>query len=227
MISAADLVWVVGSGILLALVRVHLTATGIELVGGVAVVVLGFAIGQLFGIARAYRPKGTKPGCVRVCVEIRTAGDAETVWRNVADMGRISNFAPALASSAMRDGAVPGVGAVRDCPDRAGRQWAERCTRHDPVRREIEVEFLTDEPGFPFPFSKMVGGWSVQNDFAGTVAVRIWWEGVLRQRVLSAVVPALLAWQAQRQFAEVVRRMAAGESVDSGARPSVLSVVPC
>lgn len=225
LISVADLAWVIGSAGLVVLSRETLSGTGIALVVAVALVVFGFAAGQLLGIARAYRV-GTGKRQIRVCIEVRTDGDAEVIWRNVADMGNIARFAPMLATSGMRAGAAPGIGAVRECSDRGQRRWAERCLRLDRVNREFDVEFLADEPDFPFPFEALRGGWRVRPE-AEHVVVRIWWEGALRRALLASVVPALFAWQAKRHFAVVVGRMAGSNATPRGALPSRLSVVPC
>jgi len=224
-ISVADLAWVVGSMVLIAIARDALSGAGLGLVGVVALVVFAFAAGQLRGIAHAYRPNPGEPRQIRVCIAVHTAGDAETVWRNVADMGNMARFAPVLATSAMRDGETPQVGAVRECSDHAQRRWAERCSRLDASRRELDVEFLAHEPGFPFPFVALRGGWRVQSESTGAV-VSIWWEGTLRHAMLAAVLPVLLAWQARRQFAVVVGRMAMGELSKTSVPPTLLSVVP-
>lgn len=226
LISVADLTWVLGSCVLLALARDVLSRTGLALVAAVALSVLGFAIGQLRGIARVYRSNPGNPRRIRVCIEVCTPGDAETIWRNVADMGNISRFAPMLATSAMRNGEPPRAGAVRECSDHAQRRWAERCLRFDSAQRELDVEFLAEEPGFPFPFQALRGGWRVQPASSGAV-VTIWWEGTLRHAALAFVVPPLLAWQAQRQFAVVVSRMSVDEWRKTAMTPKLLSVVPC
>jgi hypothetical protein len=226
LISFADLLWVAGSVVLLVLGSDALSGTGLGLVSMVTLAVLGFALGQLRGIARVYRPRTDAPRQIRVCIEVRTPGSAETVWRNVADMGNIARFAPLLATSGMRDDEPARVGAVRVCRDRAQRHWAERCVRLDAAARELDVEFLAAEPGFPFPFQSLQGGWRVRDE-PGGAAVTIWWEGTVHHAILAGVLPALLAWQAQRQFAVVVARMAATDSPTPTAGSTLLSVVPC
>ncbi len=225
-ISVGDLSWVVASLVVVVVAHDRLTSTGLGLAIAIALAVLAFAIGQLRGITRVYRPLGAAPGNIRVCLDIATAGDADLVWRNVADLGAIARFAPMLATSAMRDDAAPGVDTVRECSDRQGRKWSERCVRFEAERRELEMEFLANEPGFPFPFSALRGGWHVRPT-AGGVAVQIWWEGTLKYPQLAPVIPPLLAWQAQHQFAGVVRRMAGhGQGGGAYAAPR-LAVVPC
>jgi hypothetical protein len=226
LISVSDLIWVIASAVVVAVAHGNLTSEGTALASGIALAVLAFALGQLRGIARVYRIDGATNGRVRVCIEFQTAGDAATVWRNVADLGGIARFAPMLAKSALRDDAPPGVGALRECIDRGGRQWSERCVHFDPAKRELEVEFLANLPGFPFPFSALRGGWQVQS-VADEVAVKIWWDGTLKYPTLASVIPPLLAWQAQRQFAGVVRQMAGHGQVRSASAVPRLAIVPC
>lgn len=226
LISLADLAWVAGSIVLIAITRDRLSSTGIGLIAIVALAVFAFSVGQLRGIARAYRRSPGDPRQIRVCIEVRTAGEAETIWRNVADMGNISRFVPALATSVMRNGESPQVGAVRECSDQSQRRWAERCTRLDAAQRELDLELLADQPAFPFPFSALRGGWRVRPESAGAT-VTMWWEGELRHTALAPVLPVLIAWQARRQFARVVSRMAIGASSTPAVTPALLSVVPC
>lgn len=225
-ISVGDLSWVVASLVVVVVAQDRLTSTGLGLIVGIALAVLAFAIGQLRGIARVYRSCAGDPRGIRVCIEVRTPGDAQTIWQNVADMGNISRFAPMLATSAMRDGASARAGAVRECSDHACRRWAERCLRLDGARRELEVEFLADEPGFPFPFATLRGGWRVSPE-SDRVAVTIWWEGTLRHAVLASVLPPLFAWQAQRQFSGVIQHMAGAQRTVSKTGVRRPSVVPC
>ena len=223
-VSLADLGWVGGSAVLLAFAHVQLTSSGVALVIAVSLAVGGFAVGQLRGIARVYADPADAAR-FRVCVDVRSDGDAAILWENIANFGEIARFAPMLASSRMRDDAQPGVGAVRDCADHGARRWSERCTVLDRARREFEVEFLTREPEFPFPLSALKGGWIVQEAPEGAV-VRIWWSGVSKWAVLAPVVPVLFAWQAQRQFPGMVRRLA-GAPGTPGAMPRIFGVAPC
>jgi hypothetical protein len=224
-VSLADLGWVAGSALLLALAHRSLSATGVALVLAVAVMVLAFALGQLRGIMRAYAAGPGDGARFRVCFDLRSDGDAGTIWRNLARLGEIARFAPSLAASGLRDDANPGAGAIRECTDRAGRRWSERCTALDHERRELAVEFLTREPGFPFPFAEMTGGWSVRAEPDGAL-VRLWWEGRPQYPALSPVILPLLAWQARRQFPVMVGLMAGQRVAVAGGSPLPV-VVPC
>jgi len=225
LVSLADLAWVGSSVVLLIAARDQLAPTGLLLIGLTAGIVLLLALLQLHGLARSFR---ASPGSreIRVCVEVSTPAAADILWLNVEQLGRIADFMPSLASSSLRGGAAPGVGAIRDCADHRGRHWSECCTRWAPMHREFDVAFLTDEPGFPFPFSQLRGGWQVTPSTTGAT-VRVWWQGSLRHPLLTPLVLPLMEWQAQRDIAGVVQRLA-GLKLENSRTPSVkLIASPC
>ncbi len=222
-VSIGDLTWVIGTAILLAVANGTLKLVGMAAMSLVAVCVLGFAIGQLRGISRLYVKDGDSR--FRVCLDIHSRGSEMAIWRNLANLGAISRFAPSLASSSLRSGTEPAVGCIRDCVDKGGRSWSERCTSIDHEKRTLVMEFLAKEPGFPFPFVEMSGGWSVREGARGTV-VKVWWEGTPKFPLLNALILPLLSWQARRQFPAVVSAMS-GESNMVNQRPLHPVIAPC
>lgn len=229
LISVADFGWVVGSAAVLLFGSAHLSGVGGGVVALVAVIVLGFALGQLLGINRVYAVVGDQPGspAYRLCIEVATLGRPEEIWANLADLGSIARYSPMLAFARLRD-ATPGVGAVRECGDHAGRKWAERCLRLDQERRELEIAFLTDEPSFPFPFSILRGGWEVRPAAAGHGAlVRVWFEGTPRPRLLTPFIMALLEQQSRRTFPATILQLAGFPARKSSRRATLLTVTSC
>lgn len=223
-VSLADLGWVGGTALGLPFVQNQLSAAGCLLAIAVALAVLGFALGQLAGIARVYAIRADASH-FRICLEVETDGDADLIWREIANFGGIARFAPMLAFSRLRDDAAPAVGVIRECADQGKRRWSERCTVLDHERRDFEVEFLAREPDFPFPFAGLKGGWTVRPAAAGAM-VRIWWEGTLKNRILAPVIPPFFAWQAQRQFPPMIQRMA-GSGISAATGSRILAVIPC
>ena len=226
LVSLADLGWVLGSGLLLAVAAGQLSAQGVALVVVIAALVLGFALGQLGGIAAVYATDGRDASRFRVCFDFSGHGDPATIWGHLANFGEIARFAPMLASSSVRAGGPPVEGAIRDCADHAGRRWSERCIRLDAETRELNMEFLAREPGFPFPFLAMTGGWHVQAG-SGGATVRVWWEGVPKFPMLNPVILPLLAHQARRQFPVMLRRMGLADGNTSRTAPARLTLAPC
>lgn len=152
--------------------------------------VLGLAAWQLMGVDRLFRHAGAD-GTHRICLDVPVDASPERTFDAIRDLGRIADHTPALHHSSLRDGAAPGVGAVRQCEDHRGRRWAERCTRLDHAR--LELDFLTHEPGFPYPFETMSGGWKVEPREGGAT-VRVWWVVTPKHRWLAPVfLPVMVA----------------------------------
>jgi hypothetical protein len=74
--------------------------------------------------------------------------------------------------------------------------------------RSFDVRFLCEAPGFPFPATTMRGGWEVaaRNEVGSEVSV--WWELTPKPKWLTPILLPVLAFQADRDFARVIERMA-------------------
>lgn len=223
LVSLGDIGWVLGSILLLALAYGVLSTQGIFVIAVVALIVLAFAAAQLRGIDRLFQVTDAAVPTHRICIEVQTDAAAAKIWPIIADMGRIKEYSPHLASSSLRDGAQPAPGAVRECSDTKGNQWAEKCTLVSNEERQLSVTFLADEPGFPYPFRTMDGGWQVQPNDDGSI-VTIWFETTPKQRWAAPFILAIMTRSLVPNFTAVVSRMAAkanGRRVDlhSDAKP--------
>lgn len=202
--SAADGLWVIGSLLLVTLFSSLLSSTGVALVLAVASVVLAFGVWQLLAAGHLHRlPDGEQ---YRHCLMVRVDASAEAMWRVIGDLGTIARYMPSLRRSALREDAAPGIGAVRECEDQRGQRWAEACTAYVPGER-VDLRFLSDEPGFPFPARTMRGGWQVAQEGSGSV-ITVWWELGPKPRWLAPLTLPLLAWQVDRDFPRVIAMMA-------------------
>lgn len=205
-VSVLDLAWVAGT-VPLALATELFTPAGSTTVLVVAAVVGLLAAAQLLGIRELLRDRDGGRGRFRHCIRVRVPDvPADAMWQLVAELGDIARFSPTLSSSSLRGGVEPDIGAVRVCSNTQGQRWAERCVAFDPDGRSLELRFLTEEPGFPYPASVMFGGWTVLEEGSGCV-VEVWWS-------LTPTMPAgwltvtLMSLQVDSQFAELVSRMA-------------------
>lgn len=174
LISIADFLWVLGTILLFVLASGTLNPEGIFMLSGIAIFVMGFGLYQLHGINRVYSIPG-KPDTQRLCVMVDTPVQPEKIWPLIADLGSIQDYSPNLTQVILKDNAEPGVDAVRQCTDVNGKTWSEHCQRYDEQARSIKLEFLPDEPGFPYPFKTMSGGWDVESSTTGST-VHIWFE---------------------------------------------------
>lgn len=209
--SFADLLWVMGTLLVLLAFPNLLSATGIALLLAVAAVVLVFGAWQLWGIGRAHR--GTQGSSYRHCVSVGVDVPAQAMWNVISRLGEIQRYMPSLRSSEILEDRPPGVGAVRVCEDHAGKRWGEECTRFEPGRG-FDVRFVAEDPDFPFPATSMLGGWEVLPRGEGA-EVRVWWELEPKPWLLAPVMLPLLAFGVDRDFPEIIRRMAATASTAS------------
>lgn len=208
--SGGDFAWVAGSFIILIFFTGLLSSQGQIAVASVAAVVSFFGWLQIIGILRVHRvPDGRH---FRHCVAVEAQASADSMWRVIADLGDIAHYMPELKHSTLRGGHAPGLSAVRECEDMAGKRWAEECTAFDPEQRKLELRFLAEEPGFPYPASQMRGGWEIIPLAAQRCEVRVWWELDPKPRWLTAVLLPVLGWQVDQNFPTLISRMAAKAS---------------
>jgi hypothetical protein len=202
--SVADFLWVLGTLVGIVLFPAALSTSGLVTVLAVAGIVFAFGIWQLVGIRVAHG--AGDPTMYRHCIVVRVDADADAMWSVIQRLGDIQKYMPTLRSSVVLDGKAPGVGAIRRCVDTAGRSWSEECTEYRPGSGFV-VRFHADAPGFPFPATAMVGGWEVtpQDDGAN---VMVWWEIQPKPRWLATAILPLLAFKVDRDFPQVIERMA-------------------
>lgn len=200
--SAADLLWVLGSLALVALLPQHFSDSGITLVLAVAAVVLAMGCWQLRGIHRLHRTRHA--GRFRHCPACRVDAPAEAMWRVLRPLGAIARYMPDLAHSEVSG--EPGPGAVRACEDRSGHRWRETCVDWQ-EGRGFTLRFEAEAADFPFPASEMIGGWELIPESKGST-VMVWWELKPRPAWAAVVLMPLLALKADLDFPKVAAAMA-------------------
>lgn len=203
--SAADFLWVLGSILGVLLFHEWLSASGLITVLTIAGIVLAFGTGQLWGIDRVHRNPET--GLYRHCILVDTQASADAIWNVIRELAAIKRYMPGLKDSVILDGKTPGTGAIRQCTDNAGSSWSEQCIEFSDAERFFIVRFLADEPGFPFPATRMLGGWEVTPTDEPGATVKVWWELEPRPRLLAPVILPVLAFQVDRDFPKLIGRM--------------------
>ncbi|NOK63991.1 MAG: hypothetical protein GFH27_549325n121 [Chloroflexi bacterium AL-W] len=218
--------------LLIPFVFPSLTSLGLCVLIGVAAIVGALGFYQLKGIGEMYAVPG-KPATHRLCVAVDTPESADKMWSIVADLSTIQNYSPNLTQVILRENAVPGVDAVRQCTDAKGKTWAEHCVRYDHEARILDMAFLAEEPGFPYPFQTMQGGWEVVPNKNGST-VHIWFAVTPKYRWFHSIILALTTRDLARSFGDTVARMAAaarGETVPVKAIPPQNGIssklIPC
>lgn len=139
-VVVADLAWVLAAvGVIAADV---LTPLGDVLLGGVSVMVAGFAVAQAVGLRRAGDSGvlGTRP--VEVTASRDVAAAPAAAWDLVADAAAYDAFAPGIRRTTTDGDLADGM--RRTCVDDGGRTWSETCTAVDPGRGyRMEVDTAT------------------------------------------------------------------------------------
>lgn len=202
--SAGDFAWVAATVILLAVFPQRLSVEGNALVIGVAVVVGAFGSWQLWAAGRAHQPEADTQ--YRHCIIVGVNAPADAMWQVIEQIGDIQRYMPSLRSSELLGGKAPGVGAVRQCEDRSGKRWVEECVGFQ-AGESFTVRFLSEAPDFPFPASRMTGGWKVTPAGSGA-EVMVWWEIDPKPTFLAPILLPILAFQADRDFPKVIQSMA-------------------
>jgi hypothetical protein len=205
-ITAADLAWVICTTIALAVWNNDFTPLGSALVIGSNAIVSVIAWFQQHSIRRAFRVPGGQPGEFEVCIAADAPAEPSAFWSVLADLGAIRRYMPSLKSSALTLGDKPGPGCVRTCENVKGQVWSEQCDAWE-EGKSFSVVFLAEQPGFPYPFSRMRGGWRVEPTDRGC-QVQVWWRVVPRHSWAAAALLPLMAASARRGFVEVITRMA-------------------
>jgi hypothetical protein len=206
LISAADAGWVLGTALLIALLGIAaFQPAGLLALLAIAALVGCFCIAQLLGINRMFALTGAS-GTQRLTVLVDAPAPPDALWSRIADLGGIGRFSPNLARVLLREDALPGVGATRQCSDHNKRTWAEHCERFDPAERLVAMRFRADEPGFPYPFATMAGGWHVVPSGVDAT-VKIWFDVTPKFRLAQPLILGLMSRTLARGFAEIVTRM--------------------
>ncbi len=208
-----DLIWVVGSIILLPWVLSVSSTAGITLFLGVAFVVAGLAWLQWWGVGRLYAAADV---ALRTSHRIELTVDldvsAHLLWPVIADLGGIDRYFDGL-SEALVHGA-PGVGAVRTCANGRGQRWSEEVTQWLPPR-EFAMRFQSERDDFPYPMDPMFGGWQIKEHGLGGSQVTVWWSFTTRPRWLSPALITLMLEKVRPDMVSTIHSMARAARAES------------
>lgn len=152
-------------------------------------------------------------GEFELTIKVDSTATPESLWRVVRELGEIHKYMPSLQSSTILENARPGVGAIRRCIDKRGACWSERCDTWE-EGRAFSVTFNTEDPTFPFPFSKMRGGWFVEPT-GRTCTVHVWWHVVPKHQAFVGLLLAVMARRASLDFQKIVGRMTEAASLQA------------
>lgn len=155
-IIVQDLLWVMGSIVLLALNPFDVSTGGNYLIGGVALVVLVMALLQARELANLDTTNGPGKKQFRFSRTVRASKAAS--WLVVSDVASYHQVAPNIDRVKILSGL--GKGMVRRCSHHND-SWIETCILwQEEERYSFEVD--THAPDYPYPFTFLQGTWEVK-----------------------------------------------------------------
>ena len=205
LIIVLDFGWVLGTLALTPVAWADFAPAGAALFWGVGAVVLAIAAAQWIGIDRLYAEADKSQGTThRLAFSSVLDVPPKAVWPVLADLESIDQHLGSLANARLEG--QPGVGAVRTCTNDGGQSWSEEVTGWVPGR-SIDLSFLSDRPGFPFPMHPMRGGWILEPLGRGA-RLTVWWTFTPRPRALAPLLVTLLTVKAKSDMMNTMASMA-------------------
>ncbi|MHA6296838.1 SRPBCC family protein [Devosia sp. CAU 1758] len=205
-VVVADIIWIGGTLLGAALLASSVSITGWAMLAGVNGTVGILAYLQYRSIITYYSAPAGCDEQFRLCLQTRVDVPPETFWPVLSNLAAIQTYMPSLRFSTLTDGDVPGEGCVRTCENLKGGRWSERCDRWiEGVG--FEMTFLTEAEGFPYPFSRMRGGWNLSPAGTGST-VQVWWRVTSRNRRGAGILLPLMQASLAKGMALVVANMA-------------------
>ncbi|WP_298899724.1 SRPBCC family protein [uncultured Psychroserpens sp.] len=150
-----DLLWVIGSVILLLFDPFDITTEGHVIITIVAFVVLQLAFVQARGLARIDEEYTRGLKVIRFSRTVK--GTRQHVWDIISDVGNYHQVAPNINNSKIISGDKKGM--VRSC-SHGEDSWTETCTLWED-ERQYSFEVNTKAPDYPYPLKFLKGTWIV------------------------------------------------------------------
>lgn len=159
-----DVLWVVGSVVLIAFLGDLFTTNGTLIVTTVAMVVAFFAVAQFAAAAKIEKPVPVakverRDGKLYATVKRSVKAPNETVWAVMTDHPAYADVADNIAKVEVLSG--EGLGMKRRCYGPKGENWEETCDLYEPGHA-YGFRIHTEADDYPYPFAELSGRWSVE-----------------------------------------------------------------
>jgi ribosome-associated toxin RatA of RatAB toxin-antitoxin module len=150
-----DMLWVIGSIVLLVWNPFNVSVEGNIIIILVALVVFVFGLGQASGLARI--DEENKKGQKSFKFKRKVKGTKQKVWEVISDVANYHEVAPNIDDSKVISGEKKGM--VRTC-SHGKDSWSETCTLWE---EERQYSFVVDThaPDYPYPLKTLKGTWIV------------------------------------------------------------------
>lgn len=204
-VIAADVLWVLDSGLLLVLFPEALTPMGFGIVAACAGLVAVLAIDQLIGLAMLYQGESeiivTRSGDrMTMTAGLKTSATPARVWQVMSDQEGYADVADNIGRVEIVEGR--GAGMIRQCSDNDGRSWRETCTLWD-EGRAFAFRVHTEAADYPYPIAELSGTWSLAPIEQGRTEIRMDFE----IRAKPGLVNRMLFRMMAAPFAKVCDRL--------------------
>lgn len=151
-----DLLWVVGSAILLILQPFEISIFGYAIIAAIALIVLFMAINQ----AQALAQTDSIPNKVikQLSFERIMKASKASAWKVISNVANYHEVAPNIDDVKIISG--EGEGMIRSC-SHGKDSWTETCALWE-EEKEYAFEVNTTAPDYPYPFKYLKGNWKVE-----------------------------------------------------------------
>lgn len=192
-----DLIWVLGSIVLLLFRPIEISLFGNVTIAVVMLIVLSFALLQSNALAQANQ--GPEKGSKQMLFERIVQAPQAKVWEVVSDVAHYHHFAPNIDDVKVVSG--QGQNMVRSCSHK-GRSWSEVCTLWN-EGREYAFEVNTDAPDYPYPISMLRGHWLVEPVSPKQTRIAMTFDFRYNRRIHNVILHPLF----QKRFTKICKEL--------------------
>ena len=184
-----DMLWVIGSIVLLVWNPFNVSAEGNIIIILVALVVFIFGLGQASGLARI--DEGSTKGQKIFKFKRKVKGTTSSVWETISDVANYHKVAPNIDGLTVISGEK--LGMVRSC-SHGKDSWSETCTLWE---EEKQYSFVIDTqaPDYPYPLKALKGTWMVDEISSNKNEITMIFEFEYKKPIQNILVHPLMKYK--------------------------------
>lgn len=188
-ITIQDMLWVIGSIILLLWNPFDISIEGNIIIGIVAFFVLQFGIGQARGLARI--DEKNRRGEKVFQFKRKVKGTKSMVWEVISDIANYHEVAPNIDGSKVISGEK--LGMIRSC-SHGKDSWTETCTLWE-EGKQYSFVIDTKAPDYPYPLKSLKGTWIVDEISSNESEITMIFEFEYKKAIQNILVhPFMKYW---------------------------------
>ncbi len=188
-IIVQDMLWVVGSIVLLIFNPFHISAEGNIIIAIVALIVLILGLGQAKGLARADEEK--QVGLKIFKFKRKVKGTKSKVWEVISDVANYHEVAPNIDGSKIISGEKKGM--IRSC-SHGKDSWTEKCTLWED-EKQYSFAVDTKAPDYPYPLESLKGSWIVDEISRNECEITMVFEFEYQKKIQNVLVHPFMKYK--------------------------------